>query len=91
MALGVVEPPPPDVGDIAHFKSCKTQPMRLLSERDRCQIAKLSARCLPADDCIVQCLSSRDGIKVGGGCEHVCFASGRERPPPPPGWSDCGH
>lgn len=82
-------PPPPNVGAITEFQSCSVAPSRELDSREKCQIEKLAARCLPADDCLVQCLSSADGKKVGGGCEHVCFAGLHRRPPNPPGWSEC--
>lgn len=85
---GVV-PPPPDVGTVTRFKSCSIDLRRTVNESEKCQIEKLSARCLPADDCMVQCLSSPDGVKVGGGCEHVCFSGLHIRPPSPPKWSEC--
>lgn len=82
-------PPPPDVGTLTQFKSCSIALKRTINESEKCQIEKLSARCLPADDCMVQCLSSPDGVKVGGGCEHVCFSGLHTRPPSPPKWSEC--
>jgi hypothetical protein len=82
-------PPPPVVGDLNQFGSCSAKPERTLTDSEKCQIEKLTSRCLPADDCMVQCISSRDGIKVGGGCEHVCFSGLHARPPFPPEWSKC--
>lgn len=84
-----IAPPPPNVGGVTQFKSCSIDLKRTIDESEKCQIEKLSARCLPADDCMVQCLSSPDGVKVGGGCEHVCFSALHTRPPSPPGWSEC--
>jgi hypothetical protein len=63
----------PDVGKIDNFLSCKVGARRSLSAKEECQIKKLSTRCSVADDCLVSCISSPDGSKVGGGCEHVCY------------------
>ncbi|MGO1068486.1 hypothetical protein [Lysobacter sp. CA199] len=82
-------PPPPDVGDLSRFQACKAPPRRALSERERCQIEKLSARCTPADDCRVTCLASPDAGKVGGRCGHECGFSHRESKGNPPGLADC--
>lgn len=84
-----VVPPPPDVGNVIKFMSCKATPRRALSDEEQCRIESLSARCLPADDCMVQCLSSPDGPRVLGGCEHVCFQALHIRPPDSPGLADC--
>ncbi|ALN90597.1 hypothetical protein [Lysobacter gummosus] len=83
------EPPPPDTGDIAHFHACKAPPRRTLSERERCQIEKLAARCTPADDCLVSCLASPDADKVGGRCVHTCFSGVHRGEPRPAGFADC--
>jgi len=82
-------PPPPDVGDIGQFHSCKAKPRRPLSAREQCQIAKLTARCSAADDCLVSCISSPQGYQVGGGCSHVCFYGPHPGEPRPPEWSEC--
>ena len=68
-------PPPPlwDFGDLDNFGSCKAEPRRVLSSKEKCQIEKLREDCTPAADCLVTCLSSPDGIKIGGKCDHVCF------------------
>lgn len=82
-------PSPPIVGDIHEFKNCEVVPQKALTKTEQCQIEKLAKRCLPADDCLVQCLSGPDGANIGGGCEHVCFSQLHVRPPSPPGWLDC--
>lgn len=82
-------PPPPDVGDIGEFHSCQAKPRRGLSPREQCQIEKLAARCTPADDCLVSCITSPDGYKAGGGCSHVCFFGPHQGEPRPPGWAAC--
>lgn len=64
--------PPPDVGDVTHFRNCSAKPRRALSPRERCEIAAFKARCTARDDCYVSCLSSPAGVLVGGGCAHVC-------------------
>lgn len=80
---------PPEVGPVGAFQSCKAKPQREMTKEDECKIQKLSARCLPSDDCLVSCMSSRDGNKVGGGCEHVCFSALHTRVEPPVGIDDC--
>ncbi len=93
--LESVPPPPPpppapsDVGDISQFHSCKAKPRRNLSAREQCQIAKLTARCTAADDCLVSCITSPQGYQVGGGCSHVCFFGSHPGEPKPPGWTEC--
>lgn len=82
-------PPPPDVGRITTFMSCKAVPRRILSSHEQCLIKALSSRCLPADDCLVQCLSSPGALRVRGGCEHVCYQALHVRPPDPPGMVGC--
>ena len=69
-------PAPPDLSFLnLPFKSCKVQPalVAALSSADKCMIKSLSARCIPAGDCLVQCLVSKDGPLLGGGCWHACF------------------
>ncbi|BCT93648.1 hypothetical protein LYSHEL_26740 [Lysobacter helvus] len=67
-------PPPPDVGDIAHYNGCKSLPTRALSPYETCLVDRLkAAACTPAADCVLTCLASPDGTEVGGGCDHVCF------------------
>ncbi|MEH6420282.1 hypothetical protein [Pseudomonas sp. CGJS7] len=82
-------PPPPDVGDLSRYQACKAPPRRALSERERCQIEKLSARCTPGDDCRVTCLSSPDVEKVGGRCGHECGFARDNSGGPAPGLADC--
>lgn len=82
-------PPPPDVGDVNKFHSCKALPRRKLTEKEVCQIDRLKRRCLPSDDCLVTCLSSPDALKVGGGCEHVCFSYMHKESALPEGYGDC--
>ncbi len=82
-------PPPPDAGDFGTFHSCKAKPRRELSVREKCQIEELSARCTPADDCLVSCISSTQGQQVGGGCSHVCFFGLHRGESKPPGWAEC--
>lgn len=82
-------PPPPDVGDIGEFHSCQAKPRRALSAREQCQIEKLAARCTPADDGLVSCITSPEGYKAGGGCSHVCFFGPHQGEPKPPGWAEC--
>lgn len=66
-------PPPPDVGDVALFSSCKALPRKALTSKEVCQIERLRKSCSPSNDCLVTCLSSPDALKVGGGCDHVFF------------------
>jgi hypothetical protein len=76
-------PPPPDEGDVGRFLKCSAKPRRALSPREQCEIAAFRARCTETDDCYVSCLSSPDGIYVGGGCSHVCtygLHTGEPRP-----------
>ena len=80
---------PPDIGLVGSFLSCKAKPMRALTSEEKCRIKKLSARCLPADDCLVSCIVSRDGNNVGGGCEHVCFSALHDPVTPLIGLDDC--
>ena len=65
-------PPPPDVGNVAVFASCLTQPQRELNNIEKCQIEALKSSCSKKADCYVTCIGSPDGTKVGGGCSHVC-------------------
>lgn len=85
----VLPPPPPDVGGINQFHSCEAKPRRNLSSREQCQIAKLTARCTAADDCLVSCITSPQGYQVGGGCSHVCFFGPHPGEPKPAGWTEC--
>jgi len=80
---------PPDVGGVDKFLSCRAIPRREISAREECQIEKLSARCTVADDCLVSCITSPQGHKVGGGCEHVCFYGLHPEESKPPGWGEC--
>jgi hypothetical protein len=66
------EPPPPDVGDVSHFLNCSARPRRELSPRERCEIGAFKSRCSINDDCYVSCISSPDGVLIGGACEHAC-------------------
>lgn len=88
-AAAAPPPPPPDVGDIGRFLACKAEPRRELSARERCQVEALAARCTPADDCLVSCIASPDGHRVGGGCSHVCSFGPHRGEPRPPGWAGC--
>ena len=69
-------PPPPDLSFVGEpYKSCKVAPAAIaaLTPPNKCMLHILAARCTPADDCLVQCLVSRDGPQIGGGCWHACF------------------
>jgi hypothetical protein len=69
-------PPPPDLSFLAQPNNhCKvsTSAVTALSPANKCMLKSLSARCTPADDCLVQCLVSKDGPHIGGGCWHACF------------------
>lgn len=66
-------PLPPQVGDIDTFHACKALPERPLSRQEQCLVSKLRGHCTPAADCVLTCLASPDGPRVGGGCDHVCF------------------
>ena len=72
-----------DIGDVAHFQSCKAPIRRSLSDYEMCLRDALANRCSPADDCLVTCISSPQGHLVGGGCAHVCFSSLHSSEPPP--------
>lgn len=82
-------PAPVDVGNVDVFNSCEAAARRLLSQQERCEIAALSARCTPADDCLVTCLSSPGAQQVAGGCEHVCFSGQHRQASKPSGWLAC--
>ena len=65
-------PPPPDVGEVSRFLGCSAKPRRAVTERERCELKALAAECTATADCYTSCISSPDGVSVGGGCEHVC-------------------
>ena len=67
-------PPPEDFGDISHFNGCKALPRRTLSKQEQCEVRLLSNDCTRAADCLVTCTMSPDGLRVGGGCYHICFS-----------------
>jgi hypothetical protein len=62
-----------DFGDLDYFQNCTAKPRRDLSARDQCLIRKLSSDCTEAADCLVTCIASPDGHRIGGECDHVCF------------------
>lgn len=69
-------PPPPDLIFLDRpFSNCSVNQKELtaLTPLEKCWIEKLSARCNPADDCLVSCLASTKARDLGGGCWHVCF------------------
>lgn len=82
-------PPPPDQGEIDKFLHCKAKPRRQISEREACQIKKLTARCTATDDCLVSCITSPSGFKEGGACNHTCFFGLHRSETRPSGWNEC--
>lgn len=69
--------PPPSFNPESHrFSHCHSSPPPdvSLTTAELCQIELLSARCNPADDCLVACIASAENREVGGGCWHTCFA-----------------
>jgi hypothetical protein len=66
---------PRDYGDLQSYQSCSATPRRALTEIEMCEIKALSRTCNPVTDCLVTCMSSPDGHKVGGGCYHICFGA----------------
>ena len=81
--------PPPDVGDVNVFNSCKAFPRRTLTSKEACQIEHLRKTCSPADDCLVTCLNSPDALRVAGGCNHVCFSYLHKDSPLPKEFPEC--
>ena len=65
-------PPPPQVGDVSNFHHCSANPSPT-SSSEACLVERLKAECTAATDCLLTCMASPDGRRVGGGCEHVCF------------------
>jgi hypothetical protein len=88
-AATVTTPAPPDVGDVTVFNSCKALPRRELTSKEACQIEHLKRVCSPSSDCLVTCLNSPDALKVGGGCNHVCFSYLHKDSPPPEQFPEC--
>ena len=60
-----------------------------LSERDRCRVFLLAARCTVADKCLVACIRNGEGKNIGGGCFHICNAYRQWVWEPPTGWDTC--
>jgi hypothetical protein len=87
--LAIREIPLPDVGDVVHNLNCSAKPRRKLSAREICEIAVFKSRCIGLDDCYVSCLSSPEGVLVGGGCPHICTLGLHPGPPFPPAISSC--
>ena len=79
-------PAPPDTGEVSRYLSCKAEPRRQLTPRERCELEVLASKCTNSADCYVSCISSPDGPTVGGGCEHVCASA---QPEPLPDTSGC--
>lgn len=88
-AVTVPVPPPPDVGNVNVFNSCKALPSRTLTSKEACQIEHLRNSCSPSNDCLVTCLNSPDALKVVGGCSHVCFSYLHKDSPLPEEFSEC--
>ena len=68
--------PAPDTSFLNQpYNNCKVTPKELipLTPAEKCWVEKLSARCTPADDCLVACLASTKARDLGGGCWHTCF------------------
>jgi hypothetical protein len=80
---------PPDVGAVTAFQHCRAAPRRALSVRERCVIAHYAENCTPAADCMVTCIASPDGVRVGGGCAHVCAPGPNPWSSLPPQPADC--
>ena len=56
-------------------------PDTALSPRARCHIAALTAARDPQVSCMTQCIRTRQGVNIGGGCWHVCYAYRYPLPP----------
>jgi hypothetical protein len=39
---------------------------------DRCAVALIAKRCGDLDQCFVNCFTSGKGVRIGGGCTHIC-------------------
>ena len=52
-----------------------------LSDRARCHIAALTAANDPQVACMTECIRTRRGVHIGGGCWHVCYAYRFPLPP----------
>jgi hypothetical protein len=63
-----------DYGPILQSLNCQAPVRRELSVSDKCVIDSLKKNCTRAADCMVTCISSPDGERVGGGCFHICFS-----------------
>ena len=83
------EPSPPDVGNVTQNLNCAAKPRRNLSPRELCEIEAFKSRCTSLDDCYVSCLSSPQGVLVGGGCGHVCTLGLHAGAPYPTAVSAC--
>ncbi len=44
------------------------------SRRAQCYLAALRAAGDPQTDCMEECIRTRAGVRIGGGCWHVCYA-----------------
>ena len=69
-------PPPPDVSFLKTLNGrCAAQPgpQVVLSAAEQCWVKELAAHCSPANDCLISCLASGQGRRIGGGCWHVCW------------------
>lgn len=82
-------PPPPDLGELRRYQACQAAPRRVLSPRERCEIAALAEHCSPANDCLASCLSSPGIVAPHDGCLHVCFFGLHSGEPRPPGFAEC--
>ena len=42
------------------------------SPGDRCAVGLIAKRCKGLDQCFVNCFTTGKGVRVGGGCAHIC-------------------
>jgi hypothetical protein len=59
------------------------------SPGDRCAIEMLSKRCGKLDQCFVNCYTTGRGLRVGGGCDHICNYRLKIPWEPPFGINEC--
>ena len=54
-----------------------------------CKINALKERCNKIDDCYVYCYSNDVGVRIGGGCTHLCNYSLKKEHTSPKGFKEC--
>lgn len=83
------EPEPLNISAYLDFKDCSSTPETKLTKSDQCILEMHKKRCLPVDDCIVQCLSSKESRRFINGCDHICEFEFEQHAPPLEGADVC--